>query len=283
MKPISFILLFLAFTTIAHAQGTLTISITPQSVRGGDFYVPTSGSNNPTYITADRKLTAGISIGGTVALPIKAPFAIVTGLGYSSAGQRTAYDGLQQYTSTIVDNFTIKSSVSLHYLRVPALIVYAPQTDKKVGYYVQGGIYVGILAAYKRVVFVEDRLSNGDYSSTTQTASGNEIKGESESSSGNPSTVTYPLLEKPFHSTEIGFLFDGGLRIKNTDHFAIRLGLAFNQGIRNVKNETSQYTDSNASNAELYWKTWTASSDPNKTAKYRNRGMGLSFGFEFGL
>ncbi len=281
MKNILLILV-LALSFTCTAQKSLTLFIQPQSIRGGEFYVPTSGGNNPTYVESDRKFTLGIRLGGLLNLPISDKTHFSTGLSYARYGQKSSYAGSQPY-GTLTDNFTITSAVKLHYLQVPALITKYWGTEKKASFFFSGGIYIGFLLGYKHEITATDNLSNGDSESATKTASGGELAFSSTDYQGDVSSSTYPFLEKPFRSADFGIILASGYSINISEKVSMPIALNYTQGMRDVKNETSQWTDSNASNAQLYWMHFYEGSDPNKTSKYRNGAIGLSVGLRMAI
>lgn len=268
-----------ALSVCALAQRSITISLEPQITRGGAFYVPTDGTNNPTYIAADRPVTGGLTIGALLNFPISEKIHFATGLAYAKRGQRSYYEGSQPY-GTLTDNFNITSNVALHYLHIPGHIIFQQTREKKTRLYLSGGIYIGMLLGYKHETTVEDNLSNGDSESATMTASGSSTMLQTMDTNGEVETYTYPFLEKPFRGIDLGISLGGGVAITVSEEISLPIGITLSQGMRNVKNQTSQYTDSNASDAVLYWKMFTTGSDLNKTASYRNSAVGLHVGLQ---
>ncbi len=270
------------FVSVAHAQKSITFFFQPQSTRGGVFYVPTSGANDADYAESDRKFTLGLRLGTLLSMPINDKMSFSTGLCYSGYGQKSSYRG-HQPIGNLVDDFTITSTAKLHYLQIPAFVSIQKGTDKKISFFASGGIYFGFLLGYKHEIIVMDDLSNGDWEEATKIASGGELAFSNEDSQGNESSATHPFLEKPFRSADFGITLAGGFSLNISEKISVPISLNVNQGLRDVKNETSQWTDSNASDAELYWKHFYTGSDPNKTSKYKNSAVGLSIGLRIAL
>jgi hypothetical protein len=281
MKAKLFLLALLAAQVVcAQHTSALTFILQPQSTRGGDFYAPTSGSSNPTYTPADKKITLGLRLGCEFDYSLNEKMGMSAGLFYSKQGQKCSYSGIQTVGS-LTDNFTIDGNAALHYLQIPIHFHFVAKPENKLSVCFSGGLYMGFLVGYRHEVTVTDNLSNGRSSSVTQTAKGSALEGTSTDFNGHTDSYVNGFLTKPFKGLDLGAIIGTGVRIKVSEKISLPIMLNYQAGFKNVKNISSQYTTGSGSNN--YWLFFYDGNDPNQTSPFHNSALGISFGLQMHL
>jgi hypothetical protein len=271
------LMLLIALVTISvatYAQKGLNIEIhaQPGMTMGGDFQVPTDNSNSNSYVSPGKSFTLGMNTGASVGYNFNDKVGVSLGLLFSHQGQN-----YKSFTYTVSDNFTEYRSVSLNYLKIPILFNFVSAPEKSVSFTCSAGFYLGFLTGYKD----ETWYTYSDGSRDDNLANGSTLVETYTPNTGTSSTDNAAFLSKPYKSADFGGILAVGLQFKLSDKIVMPLMLNYQIGFSDVKNESSEYTQSNSSDANLYWQSFGGGSgNPNSTLSYHNSSLGIKIGLK---
>lgn len=242
------------------------VSVNPGITMGGKYELPEDVTLSELEWTAMKKKgTFGLDAGLTYGYNFSNTLGVSIGLLYSKQGQ--AY---KDYTWTIgKDNATWKRSVNLNYLKVPIQFRFVSNPEKSISFTASLGIYLGFLLGYKD----ENRVSATDGSSATLIAKGKTYTQTFGSDSESAAFVN----GKPYKSMDFGGMIGVGIQFKLSKKLSLPIGLNYQIGFVDVKNQSCQYTLSGSDKTQLFWQN-SDNNSPNATSSYHNSSLELNVG-----
>ncbi|NVN93717.1 MAG: outer membrane beta-barrel protein [Bacteroidetes bacterium] len=275
MKRLLFFILLLAFgADNIYAQKGLNLQIIAQPgiSFGGEFDVTKILTSTDTWVAMDKSLTINMNMGAELGYNFTDNMGVSLGLLYSHQGQK-----FSDYSWTI-GNETVSwgRSVSLNYLKIPIQFNYISTPVQNISFMFSTGFYLGFLMSYTD----ENIISASDGSNITSTANGTTCTQTSTDNSGTTTESAAFVNGNPFNSFDFGGILAAGLQFKLTDKIFLPILLNYQIGFSDVKNQASQFTQSNSSNAELFWQG-SNNNSPNATLPYHNSSLGFKIALKF--
>jgi len=258
-------LLIMSAATYAQEGFNFGFNIQPASSSGGEMDFGLIYPSGSSYYTFDKVFTLKMSIGVDFGYNFDESFGVSSGLQYARNGQNYA-DFTDSY------NNTISFYTSLDYLKIPFLVHYVLNPDDQTTFSFQTGFYLGFLLGYN----VDETIRFNDGSTLEGKATGNSFT--TSYSAGTTDNAVF-VNGKPFNSVDFGVMIGVGIQYKISNKISMPILLNYQYGFTDIKNQTSQYSQSNSSNAELFW----GKNSPNLTLPYHNSSLGIIIGLKYSL
>lgn len=273
MKNLNTIKIFIAFATLfimsaaSYAQEGFNfgVNIQPASSSGGEMDFGLIYPSGSSYYTFDKVFTLKMNIGADFGYNFDESLGVSSGLQYARSGQNYA-----NFTDSY--NNTISFYTSLSYLRIPFLVHYVLNPDDQTTFSFQTGFYLGFLLSYN----VDETIKLNDGSTLEGLATGNSFT--TSYSAGTTDNNSF-VNGKPFKSVDLGMMIGLGIQYKISNKIAMPILLNYQYGFTDIKNQTSQYSQSSSSNTELFW----GKNSPNLTTPYHNSSLGIIIGLKYSL
>ena len=269
-KKLMLLLALLTFSVATYAQKGLSVQIIaePGMCMGGKYEVPTQIYSTSSWTKLKSEFfNFGINTGASVGYNFDDKKGVSLGLLYSFQEQN-----YKLYHWNDNGNSCVSKGVNLNYLKIPIQFNYITSPEKNISFTFSAGFYLAVLLGYYDV----NNLTSFNASSNDFTSAKGMTLIETDNSG---TTSNAAFLSKPYKSGDFGGILSAGLQFKLSDKIYLPVMLNYQIGFKDVKNESSQYTQSNSSNAHLFWQYY-GSSDPNETLPFRNSTLGLKIGLK---
>lgn len=269
------LLLFLSIASYAQKGMNIQIMVNPGMSMGGKYQLPQDvTSANTGWVAEKKSFTFGMDAGAAFGYNFADEMGVLIGLLYSKQGQN-----YKDYTWTMgTDKATWQRKVSLNYLKIPLQFIYILNPDQKISFTGSAGIYLAFLLGYND----KNSANATDGSSFTSTAKGSTLTQTSTDSQGTTTQSATFINGKPYKSADFGGIIGVGVQFKVSDKITIPVGIYYQIGFVDVKNKACQFTQTNSSNAQLFWQNANNNS-PNATQAYHNSSLEIKIAAKVNL
>ncbi|NVN95466.1 MAG: outer membrane beta-barrel protein [Bacteroidetes bacterium] len=271
-RKLFFILLLALGAGNIYAQKGLSLEIIAQPgiSFGGEFDVLQNLTSTNSWTAMDKSLTTNMNMGAELGYNFDDKMGVSIGMLYSHQGQNFS-DYSWTYNN---EQYVFKRSVSLNYLKIPIQFNYISTPVKNMSFIFSTGFYLGFLLSYTD----ENTFQYPNEPIQIITANGTTCT----QTNGTKTESAAFVNGNPFNSFDFGGILSAGLQFKLSDKIFLPLMLNYQIGFSDVKNQASQFTQSNSSNAELFWQG-SNNNSPNATLPYHNSSLGLKIGLKITL
>ena len=268
----AFFLFALAQLGFAQNRWGTEFSFQTQSTSLGDYYVLSDLANNDlSYTRLKKSINLRPEVGVTLRYYFNYNMAVGLGIFYSGHGQNYREHNVSASSGFYFSEYSWDHATRLGYAKIPLTFQYESLPFKSASFFANAGVYVSFLTGYtdrdEAFIFNPDVFSTYDATSTEDGItvvidSFDEYRGS--------------FISEAYESRDWGLNLAAGINFKISDKLWIPVSIQYQLGLADVKNSTSTYM----LDGDAYW-YWGGSADPNRSADFHTRAIGLKFAFNF--
>jgi len=229
--------------------------------------------DDPGFTNLSRDFTMVLKFGLDAGYNFTDKLGVSAGLFYTQQGQK--YKD-RVYTIAPGNTITFQRKASLTYLQVPIQFHFISDYNKKITWFLSAGLYMGFLTGY-----TDERTY--DYSlgrNISAVASGDQFNVD-DADILEESNITSDFIDQPFKNFDWGGIAAAGLQFRLSQRISLPIGISYQYGFVNVKNNASRYTTGKSTNEYEYWQYPMNSGNPNISVDYHNSLLGIQIGLKY--
>ena len=266
------VLLLSAANTFGQKGITLSAGLQPSMSMGGDYQMPESVID-PDFTNLSKDNTMVFKFGLDAGYNFTDKLGISAGLYFTDQGQK--YKD-REYTIAPGNTITFQRDVSLTYLQVPIQFHYISDYNKKITWFLSAGVYMGFLTEY-----TDERTYDYSLDRNISAVATDDLFTVNDDGVIDESTITSNLIDQPYKNFDWGGIAAAGLQFRLCQSLSIPVGISYQYGFVNVKNNESRYTTGKSTYEYEYWQYPMNSDNPNKSVDYHNSLLGFQIGLKY--